>query len=135
MFMLVCVPEPVCQTDSGNSASSRPDATSAAARSIASALSAGRRPVVDARGRALDQRQRVQQLRRHALGGDGEVLDGALRLRAPEVVARDGDVAPGVVFEARFGAHAVALREGRSARLRLGRRHGAIPCCSAAAGL
>src|SRR5262245_27910215 len=43
-FMLLCVPEPVCHTTSGNSASWRPASTSSAARSIASAFSFGRRP-------------------------------------------------------------------------------------------
>ncbi|SOY66075.1 Binding-protein-dependent transport systems inner membrane component (fragment) [Cupriavidus phytorum] len=38
-FMLVCVPEPVCQTESGNSSGQRPSMTSAAACSMACASS------------------------------------------------------------------------------------------------
>ncbi|CFU04659.1 Uncharacterised protein [Bordetella pertussis] len=37
MFMLLCVPEPVCQTDSGNSSGHLPAITSSAARMMASA--------------------------------------------------------------------------------------------------
>src|SRR5712692_5716666 len=44
MFMLVCVPEPVCQTTSGNSPSCFPASTSSAAAMMAFALSAGRSP-------------------------------------------------------------------------------------------
>ena len=43
-FMLVWVPLPVCQTTRGKWSSSLPSITSSAARMIASALSAGRRP-------------------------------------------------------------------------------------------
>ena len=38
MFMLLCVPEPVCQTESGNSPSCLPASTSSAAAAIASAF-------------------------------------------------------------------------------------------------
>ena len=44
MFMLLWVPEPVCQTASGNSCGWRPSSTSSAARMMASALSAGSLP-------------------------------------------------------------------------------------------
>ena len=44
MFMLLCVPDPVCQTESGNSSSWRPARTSSAAATIASAFSAGSVP-------------------------------------------------------------------------------------------
>jgi hypothetical protein len=43
-FMLVCVPEPVWNTTSGNSASSLPSITSCAARSISAALSGASSP-------------------------------------------------------------------------------------------
>ena len=43
-FMFDCVPEPVWNTTSGNSASSRPSITSCAARTIRSTLSAGSTP-------------------------------------------------------------------------------------------
>src|SRR4051812_33336287 len=42
--MLVCVPEPVCHTDNGNSSSCLPARTSSAARWIACAFSASSRP-------------------------------------------------------------------------------------------
>ena len=44
MFMLVWVPEPVCQTDSGNSSSCLPASTSSAAATIASAFFASSMP-------------------------------------------------------------------------------------------
>ncbi len=43
-FMLVCVPDPVWNTTSGNSPSSLPSITSCAARSIRSAFSGGNWP-------------------------------------------------------------------------------------------
>ncbi len=43
-FMLVCVPEPVCQTASGNSAAWRPASASSAAAAIASAISCASTP-------------------------------------------------------------------------------------------
>ena len=43
-FMFDWVPEPVCQTRSGNSAASVPSMTSSAARTMRSCLSAGRSP-------------------------------------------------------------------------------------------
>jgi hypothetical protein len=42
--MLVCVPDPVCQTDRGNSSSSAPAMISSAARTMSSAFSRGSRP-------------------------------------------------------------------------------------------
>ena len=44
MFILVCVPLPVCQTDKGNSESHRPAIISSAAFTIAAALSSGSLP-------------------------------------------------------------------------------------------
>ncbi|MNS91570.1 hypothetical protein D3C86_1979030 [compost metagenome] len=43
-FMLVCVPEPVCQTVSGKCASNAPLRTSAAAATMADAISASSAP-------------------------------------------------------------------------------------------
>ena len=43
-FMLLCVPEPVCQTDSGNWASNSPAATRVAAAAMASAFAGSSRP-------------------------------------------------------------------------------------------
>ena len=39
---------------------------------------------VDARGRGLDQAQRADELARHRLARDREIIDGALGLRAPQ---------------------------------------------------
>ncbi len=43
-FMFDCVPEPVCQTRSGNSAASVPSITSSAARTMRACLSSGSSP-------------------------------------------------------------------------------------------
>ena len=43
-FMFDCVPEPVCQTRSGNSSARVPSATSCATRTMRSRLSGGSRP-------------------------------------------------------------------------------------------
>jgi hypothetical protein len=42
---------------------------------------------------ALDARQRMNQLRRHALAGDAEILQAALGLRSPQPVRGDFDLA------------------------------------------
>jgi hypothetical protein len=59
---------------------------------------------------ALDLRQRLDQLLRLALAGDAEVLQRALRLRAPQGLGRHFDRPEGVAFDAVF-AH-VVLRCG-----------------------
>ena len=66
-FMLVCVPEPVCQTASGNSSAWPPASASSAAAMMASAFfaSSSAERDVDARGAALDDQQRADQRRRH----------------------------------------------------------------------
>ena len=63
------------------------------------------------RRRALDQPQRVHQRQRHPLPADAEVLQGSLRLRAPQPVGRDGDFAHGVGFDAGLG-HAITGKVG-----------------------
>ena len=105
MFMLICVPEPVCQTTSGNSASCLPAITSSAAAMIACRLVLRQHAEIDVdlRGGALDLGQRAHQLTGHALAGDLEVLQRALRLRAPQPVGGDFDVAEGVSFDAHVG--------------------------------
>ena len=59
MFMLDCVPEPVCQTTSGNSSSSLPCTTSCAARAMASARRGSRSAelLVHEGGGLLDERR------------------------------------------------------------------------------
>ena len=78
------------------------------------------KPLVDHRRRALDQRQRVDDLARLALARDVEVLQRALRLRAPQPVGRHVDRAEGVALGARGGVsvgHGAACQNG-------GFRHG-----------
>ena len=57
---------------------------------------------VHLRRRALDQRHRADQRLRHALLADAEILQRALRLRAPVAVGGDLDRAEGVGFGAGF---------------------------------
>ena len=56
--------------------------------------------LVDHGRRPLHPRQRPDQLRRLALAGDVEVLQRALRLRAPQAMGGHFDRAEGVVFDA-----------------------------------
>ncbi len=58
---------------------------------------------VHQRAGALDPRERADQLDRHALAGDAEVLERALRLRAPELVGGNADVSEGIVLDAVVG--------------------------------
>ena len=53
---------------------------------------------VDAGGSALDAGQRVDQLERHALGGNMEMLEGTLGLRAPQLFRRYIDGTKAVFF-------------------------------------
>ncbi len=84
-FMLVWVPEPVCQTTSGNSSSSLPAATSAAAAAMALPILGSSAPSFDVGlgRRLLQQAEGVDQRQRHALAADAEVLQRALGLGAP----------------------------------------------------
>ncbi|CUS45548.1 URF 4 [hydrothermal vent metagenome] len=67
------------------------------------------RPVHPCR-RLLHQRKRMDDADRHALGrAEREILDGALRLRAPIGVGRDVDSADRIGFSAGFG-HQTLLR-------------------------
>ena len=92
-FMLVCVPLPVCQTESGKWSSSLPSMTSSAARMIASAFSVGERAAVavDHGRRLLEDAERADQLPREALVADAEVVERPLGLRAPVAVGGDLD--------------------------------------------
>ena len=107
-FMFVWVPLPVCQTTRGNSASCLPAITSSAAAMIALAdrgvlelaqveVHLGRRP--------LHQGQRVDQLDRHPVFADLEVLERALGLRSPEPVGRNLHFAHRVGFDAELACH------------------------------
>jgi hypothetical protein len=100
-FMFVCVPEPVCHTDSGNRASNSPAATRAAAAAMAPALSD--RQQAELAGhlggrRVFDPRQRAHDRDRHALRADREQPAAALGLCAPQGIARHLDRAEAVGF-------------------------------------
>src|SRR5882762_4423182 len=58
---------------------------------------------VHARTRALDERERADQLQGHALAGNAEILERALRLRAPQPVGGNADLAEAVVLDAVIG--------------------------------
>ena len=55
---------------------------------------------VDQRSRGLDQRQRLDEGRRHRSTGDVEIVDGALGLRAPQCVRGHLQLAHAVVLDA-----------------------------------
>ena len=58
---------------------------------------------VDPRRATLDQQHRADQLRRHLLAGDAEMLERALRLRAPQALGGDLDRSEGIALNARVG--------------------------------
>jgi hypothetical protein len=78
MFMLLCVPEPVCQTESGN---------------IQQAKIA-----VDERAGTFDCSEGHDDFFRHALGRNMEVFERTLRLRAPQPVGRNLNGAERIMF-------------------------------------
>src|SRR5688572_15776983 len=65
---------------------------------------------IDERGGFLQHTQRADHRPREMLGADMEVVEGALRLRAPVPVGSDGDGAHGVGFGA--CTHVVSALEG-----------------------
>ena len=83
--MLVCVPEPVCQTTSGKWSSSLPSMTSCAAWTIASARRASSRPSRGSPRAAarLTMPSARMSGQRHALVADAEILQRALRSARP----------------------------------------------------
>jgi len=91
--MLLCVPEPVCQTASGNSASCFPARTSAAARWIASRFLGVEQPegAIHVSAHFLDGGQRVDHGERHALGRDAKEAPAALGLSTPQPLGGDLD--------------------------------------------
>ena len=111
-FMLVWVPEPVCQTTSGNSSVSLPSATSCAARRWPppSLRSSSPEPPLTLAAASLTMPERPDQGRRHALAADLEVLQGALGLGTPVAVRLDLDRSERVGLDANvLGAvHAAA---------------------------
>ena len=89
-FMLVCVPEPVCQTARGNSAVVPSGERLVGGRDDRVGGPRGEQAErgVDACRRPLDDQQRADQRLGHLLGRDPEVQQRALRLRAPEAIRR-----------------------------------------------
>ena len=103
-FMLVCVPEPVCQTDERKLIVEL--AVDDFLRRLHDRLGAPRieqaELAIDFGGGALDQRQRRDQRPRHALVADAEIIARPLGLRAPIVIGRNFDRAEAVGFGAGF---------------------------------
>ena len=87
-FMLLCVPDPVCQTTSGNSSSSLPSITSCAAAMMTSARDFIELAKGDIRLRRalLDDAERMDKRQRHPLAANLEVAEAPLRLSAPIVI-------------------------------------------------
>jgi hypothetical protein len=69
---------------------------------------------VDGRAGALDERQRADELGRHPLARDPEVLEGALRLRAPEARGGHLDLAERVALDPDVGCHGRLLGKRRT---------------------
>ena len=56
-------------------------------------------------GGPLDERDGADQLGRHAVTADPEIVEGTLRLGAPKRVRGDANFAEAVLFDAVVGAH------------------------------
>jgi hypothetical protein len=122
--MWLCVPEPVCQTDSGNCVVELADGhpqgrfgDDTGSRCIEPAQTG-----IDLCGGALDARHGVDQRQRHALppgSADGEQPPAALGLGAPQGICRHLHRAQTVVFRA--GVHAGSSSVARRSRRTKGR--------------
>ncbi len=103
-FMLLCVPLPVWNTTRGNSASSAPSMTSVggARDELGLVLRQPAELLVGPRRRQLEHAERPDHAAAPAepLRADGEVLQRALRLRAPVALRRDAHLAHAVVLDA-----------------------------------
>ena len=117
-FMLVWVPEPVCQTGRGKSASRRPSAISCAASRIGPASSPGElaEALVGLGAGPFVQADGADQQGREMLRADPEQPAGALRLRAPVAPGGDVDAAEAVGFGAGIVGHASIPLRSRSQR-------------------
>ena len=106
-FMLVCVPEPVCQTRSGNSASRRPlgDVPGRLGDGAGDIRRQKTEVSIDDRGGLLDDPQRINKRHRHALVADLKVRQGSLRLRTPQPFGGNFDCAETVGFRSRRFGH------------------------------
>ena len=102
------VPEPVWNTSIGNWSSWAPPTTSSAAATIASFI--GRSSWFTRAASALINAERVHERRRDGPARNGEVLDRALGLRAPEGLGRHTHLAHRVVLDAVAGlGHEILL--------------------------
>ena len=121
-FMLVCVPLPVCQMRSGNWSSS-----CALGHLVGGLLDQGgqvgvelAQVAVDRGRRALQDPEGPDQGLRHGLAADVEVVQRALRLRAPVPVGGDLDLPHAVAFDPVFSSRR-QLMAGELGPLRPGR--------------
>ena len=89
-----------------------PFATSSALDSMAVAIASGKQAqaAIRARGSPLDERQRADERRRHAEAADREVVDRALRLRAPQCGRGHLQLAHAVALDAKIGRHACSSK-------------------------
>src|ERR1041385_1363536 len=95
--MLLCVPDPVWKTTSGNSPSHLPSITSCAARTISAALSPGIWPSSPlANAARADHRPSPAESRRP----DRKIQQTPLRLGAPQALARNRHAAERIVLDA-----------------------------------
>src|SRR4029450_8668665 len=92
-FMFVDVPEPVWKTSIGNWSAGGPAAARAGARAIRDVGVEAAELRVRARRRHLHERERAHDRRVHPDAADREVLDRALRLRAPQRVRGEAELA------------------------------------------
>ena len=101
-FMLVWVPEPVCQTTSGKCIVELAGDHFGRGRGdrLAELLVELAELHVGLRRRLLQQAEGADQRDRHALAADLEILQRPLGLRAPIAVGRHLDVAHGIGFDA-----------------------------------
>ena len=97
-FMFVCVPLPVCQTNSGKWSSSLPSMTSSAARDDQIDLVLRQRAelAVGQRGGLLEHAERADHRPGKVLPADAEVMQRSLGLGAPVAVRGDRDLAHAV---------------------------------------
>ena len=74
--------------------------------------------VVRRRRRPLQQAERANERRRHRLPADAEIVDCALRLRAPERIRGDFELPHAVALDSMTAGHACSCFERKAATLR-----------------
>jgi len=102
--------KPVCQTTSETLRHALPAITSSAAWMMALPLFASSwlSSMFTAAAARFTSASAADQLHRHALAGNAEVLQAALGLRAPQAVGRDLDLAEGIALDSRIHRFRVA---------------------------